>query len=158
MGKIQVEENNSKNEGKQYITFQIGAEVYGLELISAKEIIKMTKITNVPNTDEYIMGVINLRGQIVPVINLREKLNLETDKTQQEKNKRIVIIDFKGLLLGLLIDGVREIVRVNDEEIENVSATQKGIEQEYIKGVCELDKSLVIIISLAKILEKSIKD
>src|SRR6056297_2349604 len=101
-----VENNETAVEKKQYLTFKVGKEIYGLRLNQAKEIIKPPKITTVPNTEDYILGVINLRGQVVPVINLKNKLGLTEDTTvdiNQAKSKKIVVININGMLIGVYV-------------------------------------------------------
>src|SRR6056297_2530131 len=104
MANIQKETKNEKvAEKEQYLTFKVGNEIYGLKLKQAKEIIKPPKVTNVPNTKEYILGVINLRGQVIPVINLKNKLGLKEDDikdTSKAQNKKIVVINIKDMLIG----------------------------------------------------------
>ena len=136
---------------KQYLTFKIANENYGLELTQAKEIIKPPRITNVPNTEDSIQGVINLRGQVIPVIDMIKKLGL--NKKEEGKNeKRIVVINIKNMLIGLYVDNVKEVIKLAGDEIENVSDTKKGIRQEYIKGVSTTRESLIIIINLDNLL------
>src|SRR6056297_2701995 len=96
------ETNNAVS--KQYLTFAISGENYGLELIRAKEIIKPPRITNVPNTEECIMGVINLRGQVIPVIDMVNKMGLKAREKNYRNKKRIIVINIKNMLIGLYVD------------------------------------------------------
>ena len=150
--KDKKEKINNVND-KQYLTFKIANENYGLELTQAKEIIKPPKVTNVPNTEESIQGVINLRGQVIPVIDMITKLGLnEKEKEGYKNEKRIVVINIKEILIGLYVDNVKEVVKLSDNEIEDVQETKKGIRQEYIKGVSTTRESLIIIIDLDNLL------
>jgi len=150
--KDKKEKINNVND-KQYLTFKIANENYGLELTQAKEIIKPPKVTNVPNTEESIQGVINLRGQVIPVIDMITKLGLnEKEKEGYKNEKRIVVINIKEILIGLYVDNVKEVVKLSDNEIEDVQETKKGIRQEYIKGVSTTSDSLIIIIDLDNLL------
>jgi len=150
--KDKKEKINNVND-KQYLTFKIANENYGLELTQAKEIIKPPKVTNVPNTEESIQGVINLRGQVIPVIDMITKLGLnEKEKEGYKNEKRIVVINIKEILIGLYVDNVKEVVKLSDNEIEDVQETKKGIRQEYIKGVFTTSDSLIIIIDLDNLL------
>jgi purine-binding chemotaxis protein CheW len=141
--------------GRQYLTFKIANENYGLELTQAKEIIKPPRVTNVPNTEESIQGVINLRGQVIPVIDMEKKLGLNGDKTESKGDKRIIVINIKNMLIRLYVDNVREVVKLGDDEIEDVSETKKGIKQEYIKGVSTTRDVLIIILNLDNLLFSS---
>jgi len=150
--KDKKEKINNVND-KQYLTFKIANENYGLELTQAKEIIKPPKVTNVPNTEESIQGVINLRGQVIPVIDMITKLGLnEKEKEGYKNEKRIVVINIKEILIGLYVDNVKEVVKLSDNEIEDVQETKKGIRQEYIKGVSTTRENLIIIIDLDNLL------
>lgn len=138
---------------KQFLTFHLGKESYALNLVQTKEIIKNKKITNVPNTEKDISGVINLRGQIVPVLDLKKSLGLKPEDAHtniNEEEKRIIIVELNNLLTGILVDSVRGVVEVDEEEIEKVSVEDKSIKKEYIDGVIKMDRQLLIIIDLNK--------
>ncbi len=150
-----VENNESAVEKKQYLTFKVGKEIYGLRLNQAKEIIKPPKITSVPNTEDYILGVINLRGQVVPVINLKNKLGLTEDTTidiNQDKSKKIVVININGMLIGVYVDGVNEVINISVEDIEGVTENRTGIREEFIKGVSTYGDYLIIVLDLDNLL------
>ena len=140
---------------EQYLTFKVGSEIYGLKLKQAKEIIKPPKVTNVPNTEEYILGVINLRGQVIPVINLKNKLGLKEDDIKDlsnAQNKKIVVINIKDMLIGLYVDGVNEVMNLAVEDIEGVADNKTGIRDEYIKGVSTFSDSLIIVLDINNLL------
>ncbi len=137
---------------EQYLTFNVGNEIYGLKLKQAKEIIKPPKITNVPNTEEYILGVINLRGQVIPVINLKNKLGLNENFTAEEKSKKIVVINIENMLIGLYVDGVNEVIKLSVDEIEGVSDNRSGIREEFIQGVSSFGDSLIIVLDINNLL------
>ncbi|MFP4199775.1 MAG: chemotaxis protein CheW, partial [Halanaerobium sp.] len=101
----------------QYLTFKIGSEYYGIKLIENKEVIEPPAITKVPNTKKYVMGVINLRGQIVPVINLKSKLNLSYENN---KGKKIIIVTDDNNLVGIMVDTVEDVVGIDKNNIEDI--------------------------------------
>ena len=137
----------------QYLTFKVGQENYGIKLVKNKEVIKPRQITNVPHTEEYVMGVINLRGQIVPVINLGDKLELSREQDNiNEENSRIIVVQVDETLIGIKVDRVEDVVAINDEEIESINENKREISQEYIKGVFSFKETLVIILDINKIL------
>lgn len=149
------EKNESVSDKEQYLTFKVGSEIYGLKLKQAKEIIKPPKVTNVPNTEEYILGVINLRGQVIPVINLKNKLGLKEDDIKdlsKAKNKKIVVINIKDMLIGLYVDGVNEVMNLAVEDIEGVADNKTGIRDEYIKGVSTFSDVLIIVLDINNLL------
>lgn len=140
---------------EQYLTFNVGNEIYGLKLNQAKEIIKPPKITNVPNTEEYILGVINLRGQVIPVINLKNKLGLKEGlnaKSNDDKTKKIVVINIEDMLIGLYVDGVNEVIKLSSDEIEGVSDNRSGIREEFIQGVSSFGDFLIIVLDIKNLL------
>lgn len=147
--------NKKIDKLKQYLTFDVGNEIYGLELKQAKEIIKPPKITNVPNTDDYILGVINLRGQVIPVINLKNKLGLNYEIDQNKRqDKKIVVININKMLIGLFVDGVNEVIKLSVQEIEDVNDNKAGIKEEFIQGVTTFEDSLIIILNINNLLFK----
>ena len=134
----------------QYVVFSLGVEEYGLPIELAKEIIKPTKITPVPNTEEYVPGVINLRGQIIPVVDLYKRFSLG-EETEREREK-IIIVEIEDTMIGLMVDKVREIVWIAEETIDDPPEVVGGIKQEFLKGVGTLDEQLLIIIDINKTL------
>jgi purine-binding chemotaxis protein CheW len=146
---VKVEKQIHKQ--RQYVVFQIGTEEYGVNIIQVKEIVKPGRITNVPNTSDYVLGVINLRGQIIPVINLRKRFEIEVGKSSKAI-RRIITVEIDDKLLGLLVDGVNEVVWLSDEEIEPAPEVAGGIKQEFLKGIGRIDNRLLVIIDLEKLL------
>ena len=138
-------------EMNQYLTFKLGNENYGLILEKAKEIIKPPKITNVPNTEKHVMGVINIRGKVTPVIDLKEKLGLPKKYIDEDSNK-IIIINIEGIMVGLFIDNVREVVSIKNKNIEKTDEGDRSIEAEYIKGVFTNENNIIVIIDIEEIL------
>jgi len=126
MSSVVQEEVLQEQLRKQYIIFQIGTEEYGILIKAVKEIIKPTKITHVPNTKEHILGVINLRGQIVPVVDLRKRIDIKTNKGEED-NTRIITVDVRNTLIGLLVDDVNEVVWLNDDNIGPAPEVAGGI-------------------------------
>ncbi|HKL12610.1 MAG TPA: chemotaxis protein CheW [Halanaerobiales bacterium] len=153
--KANILEQDNTGLKEQYLTFNVGSEIYGLKLEQAKEIIKPPKVTNVPNTEEYILGVINLRGQVIPVINLKNKLGLKAEfaaEDNEEKTKKIVVINIKDMLIGLYVDGVNEVINLPVDEIEGVSDNRQGIREEFIQGVSSFEDALIIVLDIDNLL------
>lgn len=147
---MDMNEKTDVNE-KQYLTFNIEEETYGLFLKDSKEIIKTPKITNVPNTEDYIIGVINLRGQVVPVVNLKKKLNLAKEDENIEE-KKIIVTNIKDIIIGVLVDSVREVVTLNVDNIEEMTDSRRGLKENFIEGVANYEENLLVIINIEKIL------
>lgn len=140
--------NDSKT--KQYLTFQLAEEFYGLDLTLAKEIIKLRKITVIPNTKEYALGVINLRGRIVPILDLKRKFNLFGDNISEE-TKKIIIVNLKNILVGFLVDNIKEVVEESSLELEKLTKNEV-IKNDYFKGVLKVDEILINIINIHKVI------
>ncbi|MFW5787324.1 MAG: chemotaxis protein CheW [Halanaerobiales bacterium] len=142
---------------EQYLTFQIASEDYGIELIQSKEVIKVPQITNVPHTEDYVLGVINLRGQIVPVIDLKKKLALEMETDKEKINreaKRIIIVQKEETLVGIMVDQIKEVLNIDVDNIQEITESERGISKEFIEGIFNTGDHLIIIIDINEILFK----
>ena len=133
----------------QYLTFKIGIENYAIKLVENKEVIEPPGITKVPNTKKYVMGVINLRGQIVPVINLGNKLDLSSENN---KGQRIIVVEVNNSLVGIMVDDVKDVVGIAQDNIEEIKESKGGINQEFMNGVFPYENDLIIIINIKDIL------
>ncbi len=146
-----------KNEQKQdsskllqLVSFILGNEEFGVDILNVHEINRMMQITKVPNAPEYVEGVINLRGRVIPVIDLRCKLGME--KKETDKNTRIIVIEISGKTVGFIVDAVKEVIRIPENITEEPPEMASGVNSEYIKAVGKLDDRLLILIDLKKIL------
>ncbi len=144
-------EKKAKIDEKQLVIFKLAKEEFGVEISEVKEIIKMEDITTIPNVEDHIKGVINLRGKIIVVISLAKKLNLE--QKQADKDTRIIIIELEDNVVGMIVDSVEEVLRMNSDKISlTPNIINRDINQEYLKGVCVLDKRLIIQLDLSKLI------
>ena len=136
----------------QFVVFRLGRETYGLGIAKVLEIITMQTITEVPGTEEYIDGVINLRGVVIPVFNLHKKFDLAGGELTS--STRIVVVEVDGNNVGILVDEVSEVVRITDDMIEKTTSIFYTIGQEYLSGVAKLEDKLVILLDLVKVLRR----
>lgn len=136
----------------QYVVFRLGKETYGLEISMILEIITMQTITEVPGTEDYIEGVINLRGLVIPVFNLHKKFGLAEGEIT--RSTRIVVVEVEGHNIGMLVDGVSEVVKITKDIVEQPSNILSDIDKEYLAGVAKLEDKLVILLDLVKVLRK----
>ncbi len=140
-------------EGK-YLKFSLNNEHYGIEILKIIEIVKMINITPVPNTPRYVKGVINLRGNIVPVVDLRLKLNMP--EKEYDTKTRIVIVEDKiddlNIRVGLIVDEVEAVYDVKASEIEEAPDFSKGEKDEYILALAKTDTTIFILLNLTFIL------
>ena len=144
------EDRNKARE--QFVTFQIDSEEYGVMIFRTREIIKPRRITNVPNTDDHVLGVINLRGQIVPVVDLKKKLDLDLEGRADDEEERIITVEVNEALIGIQVDGVNEVVWLEEDGIEPPPEVAGGIKQEYLRGVGRKEGRLLVLIDLESLL------
>jgi len=133
----------------QLVTFKLGSEEFGVDILKVQEIIKMMNVTRIPNSPAFIEGVINLRGKIIPIVDLRKRLGFKDQEF--DKSTRIIVVELDGLVLGFIVDSVSEVLRIPEDTIEPPPSMVAGIESEYIEGVGKLDDRLLILLELKKI-------
>jgi len=136
----------------QLVGFGVGRERFGVDILAVQEIIRSTDVTPVPNSPSFVEGVINLRGDIIPVIDLRKRLSLFLADTTVEKNW-VLILSIGNRVVGFIVDNVSEVLKIAEEDIDPPPAIViAGLENQYIRGVCEIDNSLLIILDFDSIL------
>lgn len=150
-----VETKNSRTGNEklmQLVGFEVGKEIFGVDILMVREIIRSAPITSVPNSPEFVEGVINLRGDIIPVIDLRKRLNLFKGETT-EKNW-VLILDIDKSVTGFVVDKVDEVMKIDQDNIEPApEIVLAGLESQYIRGVCEIgEKRLMILLNFDSIL------
>jgi len=133
----------------QLVTFKLGTEEFGVDILKVQEINKMMNITKIPNAPAFIEGVINLRGKIIPIVDLRKRLGFK--EQPYDKSTRIIVVELEGLVLGFIVDSVSEVLRIPENTIEPPPSMVAGIESEYIEGVGKLDDRLLILLELKKV-------
>lgn len=134
----------------QMVSFVIDREEFGVEILRVQEIIRLVDITRVPHAPAFVEGVINLRGKIVPVIDLRKRFRLATREADQDT--RIIVLELVDRVVGFMVDSVREVIRVDRRLIEPPPDLAIGIDAHYITGVAKLDDRLLIILDLDEVL------
>ena len=139
----------NKTNTQQLVVFSLSSEEYGVPITQIQEIIRLPEITRVPGASGFIEGVINLRGRIIPIIDLRGRFGLGR-KERTEKN-RIVVADAVGQTVGLVVDGVSEVLQVSGEQIDPIPPSLASVDSEYLSGVAKVGKLLVILLNLGKI-------
>ena len=149
------DKNHDSTELLQLVSFKIGSEEYGIDILNVKEINRMVSITKVPNSPVFVEGIINLRGQIIPVVNLRTKLVMTM--IEYDKDTRIVIVDIDGRTVGFLVDAVSEVLRIPRNITEAPPELTTGKDSEYITAVGKLEDRLLTLLDLNKVLVKEEK-
>lgn len=140
----------------QLVTFTVNNEEFGIDILSVQEINRMTDITKVPNAPEYVEGAINLRGNTIPIIDLRKRLGF--DATSTGDAARIVVVELKKLVLGFIVDSVSSVMRVPIDTIEPPPSVVSNMESHYMKGVGKLDDRLIILLDLEKMFDGSLQN
>lgn len=134
----------------QWVTFQMDQERYGINVLQVQEIIRMNDITPVPGAPRHILGVINLRGNVVPIVNTRTRFNLPTVEDSSET--RIILVDLERQLIGIVVDSVAEVVTLESGEIEKAPSLDKAEWVQFIHGVARINGDLLILLDLSKFL------
>jgi purine-binding chemotaxis protein CheW len=149
---MQVEEISQKIEERagKYLTFALAKEEYGLEILKVREIMGMMDITAVPNTPAYVKGVINLRGKVIPVIDLRLKFGLEEREMTNETC--IIVVEVDSALMGLIVDKVLEVSDIDGSDIEDPPAFGINIDTDFILGMGKAKSRVIILLNINKVL------
>jgi len=141
---------NSNDSIVQWVTFRLAEELYGINVMQVQEVLRISEIAPVPGAPHYVLGIINLRGNVVTVIDTRIRLGLPT--TEVTDSSRIVIIETAEHVVGILVDCVAEVVDVNSSEIESAPNVGSDESSNYIQGVVSQEKELLILVDLNKLL------
>jgi purine-binding chemotaxis protein CheW len=138
----------------KYLTFKLGSEEFGLEILKVQEIIQMQSITRVPRTPEFVRGVINLRGKVIPVVDLRLKFGMES--TEDTERTCIVVVQIRSatsvVVMGTIIDEVREVLDIPEASIEDTPSFGTSIDTEFILGMGKIGQNVKILLDIDKVL------
>jgi purine-binding chemotaxis protein CheW len=134
----------------QFVVFMLGDEKYGVDILNVSTISEYLEITKVPDAPVYVEGIINLRGDIIPVINLKKRFNIA--ETSISDDTRIIIYSIDGVAIGFLVDEASQVLRIDESQIEPTPAILKGADREYISGVGKHEGKIIILLDFAKIL------
>ena len=143
-------QTGTSDKFEQLVVFCLANEYYGVDISSVNTIIRMQEITAIPKAPVFVEGVINLRGSIVPVIDLRKRFGLVLG--EYTKSSRIVVVETEGLLIGLIVDAVAETLRLSADAIEPPSPVISSVDSDYLRGVGKQDNRLVILLDMNKVL------
>jgi purine-binding chemotaxis protein CheW len=143
------------SETIQVVSFKLGSEEYGVDIAQVQEINRMVAITHVPRAPRFMEGVINLRGQLIPIIDLRTRF--EMPRAEHTKNTRIVVSEIGTKRVGMVVDSVSEVLRLGTDAIEPAPEMITGVDTEYIRGVGKIEDRLIILLDLARIISSGEK-
>lgn len=133
-----------------FLTFALGEEVYGLEILMVREIIGLIEVTSVPKMPVFVRGVINLRGKVIPVIDLRAKFGMV--KVDDTKETCIIVTDLGGMFMGVVVDRVSEVLSISGEEIEPTPEFGTSVDTDFITGLGKAKGRVVMLLDIRKVL------
>jgi purine-binding chemotaxis protein CheW len=139
------------SDQNQLVTFQLGEELYGINIMDVKEIVRAQTIRAIPNAPMYVEGIFNLRSEIIPIINLHKRFHLKKVVSTDEDDELLsgfVILDIDGMKLGIIIDRVSRVVTIEKEQVQPPPQMVAGIGAEYIQGVVRQEKGYLIILDI----------
>ncbi|MDT8442677.1 MAG: chemotaxis protein CheW [Desulfuromonadales bacterium] len=146
-------EENKAISSLQYVTFSLGKELFGVEVTRTREILSMTSVTKVPQTPDYLLGVINLRGQVVPVVDMRLKLGLPAGEETEDTCIIVVEVQVDGetIVVGALSDAVREVLEIRQDQIEPAPRLGTRLKTEFITGMGKVDEQFMILLNIDRV-------
>ncbi len=134
----------------QLVTFSLGTEEFGVDILDVKEIIRMMDTAKIPRSPDFVEGVINLRNVVIPIIDLRKRFALV--EPTLTSHTRIIVIEIKELLVGFIVDSVSEVLRIPTDMVEDAPAVVTGVDSDYVRGVGKLNDKLLILLDLESLL------
>lgn len=134
----------------QLVVFKLANEHYGVDIAAVEGIIKMQTITAVPHAPRFVEGVTNLRGTVLPVVDMRRRFGLPAD--EETKDTRIIVVEMEGITVGMIVDAVQEVMHVPVEDIEPPAPMITTVDSAFITGIAKVENRLIILLDLAKVL------
>lgn len=144
----------AKKDGNilQLVTFKLDNEEFGVDILKVQEIMRTVEITRIPNAPDFVEGVINLRGKIIPIVDLRKRLGFKGKEWSSKT--RIIVVELDGLTIGFVVDSVSEVLRIPQDTIEPPPSIVSGIESDYIEGVGKIGERLLLLLELRNVLKE----
>ena len=147
-----ITKEQTESKAGKYLTFALADEEYGLEILKVREIIGIMDIAEVPQTPDFVKGVINLRGKVIPVIDLRSKFQMET--IEQTEETCISVVDVDGVEMGIIVDRVSEVLDIASEEIEEPPSFGANVDTDFILGMGKAQERVTILLDISKVLSQ----
>jgi len=152
---LNTDHQSTHDELLQLVTFHIGDEEFGVDILNIQGINRMVEVTKVPNAPDYVEGIINLRGKVIPIIDLRKRLGMV--EKDYDKNTRFIVVEMKDKVIGFIVDSVNEVLRINKSVTEPPPPMVSGIDSEFITAVGKLEDRLLILLDIERILSSEEK-
>lgn len=134
------------------VTFRVGEELFGAPISAVQEIVRVPAITQIPQAPEFVEGVINLRGRVIPVVDMRKRLSGVGADAEGHSKSRILVIEAGGRLVGVVVDEVSEVLKLSDDRVEAAPPMVSGLSNQYITGVGKLEGRLLILVDIERVL------
>lgn len=135
---------------EQFVIFKLGEEEYGLDVLKVQEIIRPLKPVKLPNSSDYVLGIIDLREEIIPIIDLKQFLNLGS--LEETEETRIIVLKQNDYALGILVDEVEEVLRIGQQKIKSSNELEHNFNKEFINGIAKVEGRLIILLDLAVVI------
>lgn len=148
---VDAEEVEADQKLIQLVTFSIGEEEFGVNILQVQEIIRTMEITNVPRAPEFVEGVINLRGKVIPIVDMRSRFGLESK--DHDKYTRIIVVEIGMIIVGFVVDSVSEVLRIPASSVQPPPPVVAGMDSDYIDGVGKLEDRLLILLDLDSLID-----
>ncbi len=142
--------SKAKSAAGEYLTFVLGTEEYGLEILKVQEIRGYDAVTQIANTPDFIKGVVNLRGKIVPIVDLRIKFHL--GKVEYDEFTVVIILNLHGRVVGIVVDGVSDVMALKDDQIRDVPSLVTSIDTKYIVGLATVEAQMLILVDIEQLM------
>lgn len=146
----------ASKEALQIVSFRLANEEYGVDIMRAQEIIVPGQITRMPEVPDFIVGLINLRGHVIPIVDLRKRFGLEVK--ENDEHTRIIVVNVANKTVGMVVDAVTEVLRIGADQIEPPPSSTAGIDHDYIRGLVKLEDRLLILLNIEQILSRQQQD
>lgn len=151
---LEVNGNDQGSKGsEEFLTFALGNEIYGIDILKVQEIRGYDSVTAIANTPEFIKGVINLRGHIVPIVDLRIKFHL--DKVVYDDFTVVIILNMSDRIVGMVVDSVSDVLHLESNEIRSVPDIASGIDTKYITGLASIDNRMLILVDIEHLMNSN---
>lgn len=147
------QEEKSTSQIERYIKFKLGKESFAIKLLDIKEVIPVPELTPLPGSPAYYQGIMNLRGQIISIIDLRKKLNVVSEDGPNEE--AVIIIELEGVAIGLVVDEIFSVLNIEVDSVKEVPVIKSQVNAQYISGVIHHDEELVVLFNLEKVINLS---
>lgn len=147
---VRVDLSEEDTQEGKYLTFNIANEIYGIEIVHIIEIINIIKITQLPDMPHFVKGVINLRGRVIPVLDIR--LRFSMSEVEYTERTCIIVVNFSGVDVGLIVESVSEVIDIPEDKIQPPPSVSKTKASKYIKGFGKVDKDVFILLDLDRLL------